>query len=233
MKKLWITWPASQATPTTTTETDDIKSILSSEYSDQGSWARHYSTVRMTLGTFFLTGSIGVIYKKWDDPFDRWTAALAGIILAVGVILFLRFTFMTFREMNHQIRIVNSYRAALINKDPPLVEEAAPLGHWDGKYLALGAVAFYFLVLFLWWQHPKPVPLPTPPVKAEFAQVPSHFAVTYSAVHQTNHGREAHTFLIDQSTGDVWQMICAPDGTVAFNPIQRRSAALPAARAIR
>jgi len=125
MGPLWINWPSIQPTATGTTADDDIRSILSSEYSDQGAWARHYSVVRMTLGTFFLTGSIGVIYKKWDDSFDFWTAALAGIILAVGIVLFLRFTQLTFREMNHQIRIVNSYWAAHVTPHPPLVPTRA------------------------------------------------------------------------------------------------------------
>jgi hypothetical protein len=227
MEPLWINWPDIQPIPAATTEADDIKSILGSEYSDQGAWARHYSVVRMTLGTFFLTGSIGVIYKKWDDPFDIWTAALAGIILAVGILLFLRFTQLTFREMNHQIRIVNSYRSALVKPKPPLVAERARFGNWDGKYLAFSAGVFYLLILFLWWRHPKPMPPqpPPPPVQGEALPGPSRFAVAYSAVHQTNHGREAHTFLINESTGELWQMVCAPDGTVAFTQIQRRGAA--------
>jgi hypothetical protein len=55
------------------------------------------------------------------------------------------------------------------------------------------------------------------------AQIPqARFTVTYSAVHQTAHGREAHTFLLDQSTGDLWQMICASNGLVSFQHIYRR-----------
>jgi hypothetical protein len=48
------------------------------------------------------------------------------------------------------------------------------------------------------------------------------YVVTYSAVHQTNHGREAHTFLLDQTTGVLWQMICEPDGRmVGFRRVRR------------
>lgn len=46
--------------------------------------------------------------------------------------------------------------------------------------------------------------------------VPEHprFAVVQSAVHRTQHGMQAHTFLLDQQTGEVWQMICDQKGQV-------------------
>jgi len=212
--RLWNDWPGPTATATsTTTKEDDLKQVLVSEYSDQGSWARHYSTVRMTLGTFFLTGSIGVIYKKWDDQYDPSTVILGGTILAIGIALFLRFTWLTFRRMNDQRGIVNSYRAAL--KEP--LGRLFPLGIWDGLVLAFGAAVFYAFVVHLWYTHtPKP-----PPEKVGSSPPPSHYAVAYSAVHQTHHGREAHTFLIEESKGDLWMMECAPNGAVSFNRIQR------------
>ena len=54
--------------------------------------------------------------------------------------------------------------------------------------------------------------------------VPEHprFAVVQSAVHRTQHGMQAHTFLLDQQTGEVWQMICDQKGdVVAFKRVKR------------
>jgi len=47
------------------------------------------------------------------------------------------------------------------------------------------------------------------------------FTVTHSAVHQTAHGSQAHTFLLDENTGEMWQMVCAPGGSVTFKPVTR------------
>jgi hypothetical protein len=143
---LWIAWPVS-------TEGVDTRSVLAAEYSDHGAWARHYSTVRMTIGTFFLTAATGIIYLRWDDP-EPGTAILAGIVFATGALVFLRFTWLTFKEMNRQRKIVASYRTALGKQ----AEAPAPLprlGKWDGIYLGV-----IFLILFaafdLWWLYLKP-----------------------------------------------------------------------------
>ena len=48
------------------------------------------------------------------------------------------------------------------------------------------------------------------------------FTVVQSAVHKTAHGMQAHTFLLDQQTGAVWQMICDQKGAiVAFQRVRR------------
>ena len=48
------------------------------------------------------------------------------------------------------------------------------------------------------------------------------FTVVQSAVHRTQHGMQAHTFLLDQRTGAIWQMICDQKGTiVAFQRVKR------------
>ncbi len=51
---------------------------------------------------------------------------------------------------------------------------------------------------------------------------PQRFAVVQSAVHRTQHGMQAHTFLLDQQTGELWQMICDQKGdVVAFKRVKR------------
>jgi hypothetical protein len=48
--------------------------------------------------------------------------------------------------------------------------------------------------------------------------------ISQSAVHRTNHGIEAHTFLLDQVTGTTWQTVCQKSDRVAFREIQRMDA---------
>lgn len=48
----------------------------------------------------------------------------------------------------------------------------------------------------------------------------TRFAVVQSAIHQTAHGKEAHTFLLDQKKGFLWIMTCAKRGTVEFHRVQ-------------
>jgi hypothetical protein len=55
-------------------------------------------------------------------------------------------------------------------------------------------------------------------------QETNRYAITQSAVHRTDHGMEAHTFLLDQVTGTIWQMVCQKGDQVAFRKIQRMDA---------
>jgi hypothetical protein len=51
---------------------------------------------------------------------------------------------------------------------------------------------------------------------------PLHFTVVQSAVHRTDHGMQAHTFLLNQQTGEMWQMVCDQKGTVVgFRRVRR------------
>lgn len=47
----------------------------------------------------------------------------------------------------------------------------------------------------------------------------NRYLVTYSALHQGRHGKEVHTFLLDQQTGQLWLMRCTTSGTVEFQPV--------------
>ncbi len=52
--------------------------------------------------------------------------------------------------------------------------------------------------------------------------VPLHFVMTQSAIHRTKNGMQAHTFLLNQQTGEVWQMVCDTKGQViAFRRVPR------------
>jgi hypothetical protein len=138
---LWTGWPVDAAGA-------DTRNVLADEYKEHGAWARHYSSVRMTLGTFFLSAATGVIYLRWDKPELR-TAVLAAVILFIGVILFLGFSWLTFRAMNRQRRIVAAYRTAL-GKADKAPKSLAVLWRWDVGYLCILFVVS-FLAFDLWW----------------------------------------------------------------------------------
>src|ERR1700693_2085494 len=80
----------------------ETQGVLGREYEDAGHWGRHYSAVRMTLGTFFLGGAVGLISLRWDKP-DTTTAGWAAAIAILGVVLFVWFSTLTFVEMNKQL----------------------------------------------------------------------------------------------------------------------------------
>jgi hypothetical protein len=108
-----LDWPVPQPDPSKANTKDaDVRTVLLQEYGDHGHWARHYSTVRMTLGTFFITAATGMITFRWDTP-QEVIAVTAGAIFGIGVILFMIFSFFTFKEMNSQFDIADLYRTKL------------------------------------------------------------------------------------------------------------------------
>ena len=139
---LWIAWPKGS-------DGEETRSVLVEEYRDHGAWARHYSTVRMTIGTFFLSAATGIIYLRWDKPEYR-TAVLAAIILGIGVVLFLRFSWLTFKEMNSQRRIVSAYRTSLGKKEEETPKALAQFWKWDAAYICI-AVVLFFAAFDLFW----------------------------------------------------------------------------------
>lgn len=125
----------------------DIRAVLLQEYADHGSWARHYSTVRMTVGTFFVTAAIGLVTLRWDNP--EWAiAGAAFVVFLIGFVLFGMFTSLTFERMNSQFEIVNSYRDKLKAGHSAI----APVGMWSKTGLPIAVALIVAFVLFDgWW----------------------------------------------------------------------------------
>jgi hypothetical protein len=64
-----LAWPAPEPAPEkATTKEAETRTVLLQEYGDHGNWARHYSTIRLTLGTFFITAATGMITVRLDRP---------------------------------------------------------------------------------------------------------------------------------------------------------------------
>jgi hypothetical protein len=144
-----LKWPAPQPDATKANTGDaDIRTVLVQEYGDHGQWARHYSTVRMTVGTFFITAATGFISLRWDTP-QGGIALISAVIFGMGVILFLIFSALTFDEMNKQREIVDTYSEILGLR----TAKSKKLSLWKS---ATGLVIVIALVLAfasfdLWW----------------------------------------------------------------------------------
>ncbi len=82
----------------------------------------------------------------------------------------------------------------------------------------VGMLGFCGSILAL--QKKKPDgPKPPPVAVAD----PLRFTVVQSAVHKTKSGRQAHTFLLNRQTGEIWQMVCDAQGNVvSFQRVERR-----------
>jgi len=90
----------------------DYEQNRRTRFQENGSWARHYSTVRMTTTTFLVPVSLGILSFKWNGPQHPQIRfiALSGVVWVLAVLLFLLFTRLTYGEME---------RARLKRKDMP------------------------------------------------------------------------------------------------------------------
>jgi amino acid transporter len=139
----------------TSTANNGTDNVLIEHYKEHGQWARHYSTVRMTLGTFFLTLSFGILQFRWDKP-EIEVAIVAGVMCFLGIIVFLLFSLATFNEMNNQLRIVNAFRQSLGTAQ---AAKDVPLYHWwtpSGLPLAIVFAVFFAFVDYKWVTSEKP-----------------------------------------------------------------------------
>ena len=75
-------------------------------YEETGEWARHYSTVRLTVTTFLASMSIGILSFKWDPPAQpaQTFVDLAGLVWIAALFLFVLFTSYTYCEMENARR---------------------------------------------------------------------------------------------------------------------------------
>jgi hypothetical protein len=68
---------------------NEAKQNARTRFSDMTTWATHFSMVRMTLSTFFITAAWGLVTLKWNEYSDGlWYASVAAWALA-GAFLFL------------------------------------------------------------------------------------------------------------------------------------------------
>lgn len=90
---------------------------------ENGNWARHYSTVRMTTTTFLVSLSIGILSFKWNPPTkpELIFLNLVGGVWIAALCLFLAFTRYTYGEMERaRLRRRALPEGAKLEPDKPL-----------------------------------------------------------------------------------------------------------------
>ena len=113
----------------------------------------------------------------------------------------------------------------LKEKSKPVKDTAKPVDKTNWFYHAfitffcfaagLGVLAFCGSMVWPLESAPKPG---TPDART----VPERYVIAQSAVHRTKGGMQAHTFLLNRETGDVWQMVCDRKGdVVSFRKVPR------------
>lgn len=140
---------------TRVTELENIKDALQSaandnrklHYQEAGQWARHYSTVRMTIGTFSVTACATIIGLKWNELASNeyvWNGPIC--LWLLSALIFMAFTYQTFDRLNSQMK----YRELLPTKPGDVHNKRA----W--MILDAGAIAIAGLtILFAWLAHTR------------------------------------------------------------------------------
>jgi hypothetical protein len=142
------------------------KETLLAQYKDLGDWARRYSTVRMTVATFFVTVAFAILQFHWDKP-DGLVAISAFLVISIGFTAFLLFSDATFKRMNDQLIIVEMFRNAVApsttetltgaERPHPATEPESMFPTksfiWEksGLPLALGFLTLFGLVDVVWY----------------------------------------------------------------------------------
>lgn len=107
-----------------------FKDNRKAHFQEAGNWARHYSTVRMTVLTFTLTTCAALLAWKWQaDLRPIWQ--ISGLWL-LGVLTFWTFTYHTYDRLGSQMK----YRPLL----PAKLNEKPATVHLDWACLVVPAV---------------------------------------------------------------------------------------------
>lgn len=120
----------------------DATALHIAHYNDLGETARHYSLVRMTLGTFWLGLPLLVIQTNASSR--RWSSFLivAGMC-AFGLVVYWIFTERAFAKRGQQVDMLReALKAAAVEAT---LEEPRPWG-WEGYWLGIIGYGLVFLV---------------------------------------------------------------------------------------
>jgi hypothetical protein len=121
------------------------------------SWAIHFSTVRMTIGTFFITVCIALMGLKWAES-SRALVFAAGAIWVCGMLLFGVFTRLTYNQVAGELARRNQIRFRH--------EEIKTAKSWrtDAPLIVLVVISIVVFIFGIsWWKKSKPLPEPVVP----------------------------------------------------------------------
>jgi hypothetical protein len=135
-------------------------------FQDAGEWARHYSTVRMTVATFVITSCVAILALKWDaspetgapppngpalgelnqadHTIDAHVVNSVAILWLLGIGIFHAFTYYTFDRLNSQLK----HRAKLLTDDET-ADRIPTHPAMDHASWAIAVLSFFF-AYFIW-----------------------------------------------------------------------------------
>jgi hypothetical protein len=159
-----------------------------------------HACVVAALFTFAVSIFSGIIYLPWLNLIARADERISEIEALIPNV------------QGDGIRVLNDERRERQSQRKAAVEQLPRLKriHNVAFAVALLTLCSGVVGVFFFKAEPK-----------NQAQETNRYVITQSAVHRTNHGIEAHTFLLDQVTGTVWQMVCQKGDQVVFREVQR------------
>jgi hypothetical protein len=169
----------------------------------------------------------------------RWSLAVVLLLLGVSIISGVLYPFWLSWMRRQREKLDEVERELSITSDPSrreeLTERTAKLKNniekegpartnlWYNVFVYSFCVAAFLGVIGFcasMVMSPKKPDAPKPPVAVVD---PLRFTIVQSAVHKTKFGMQAHTFLLNRQTGEMWQMVCDAQGKeVAFQRVARR-----------
>jgi hypothetical protein len=142
-------------------EGENCNDLHIAHYNDHGNWARHYSVVRMTVGTFFVTSSFTILGLQWNHP-DRGLALLIYLYFLTGACIFLFFTRLTFKKFEDQRKLAEQAREAIGTHDRIPRKGFLRIGRWLEEHGSGWPLALILVLLFsaldYFWIHREMVP---------------------------------------------------------------------------
>ncbi len=127
-------------------------------FNDAGTWAVHFSMVRMTMTTFFVAAAWGVVSLKWNEYNPILCLAALGVWVLAGMFLLL-FTFETFRKSKIQKIWQNKLPTVKSPSSGKGLRRGAFMMIWVPVLLYGVATWGYFVLLQSWARHNQARPI--------------------------------------------------------------------------
>lgn len=138
---------------------DSLRQNARSRFSDAGAWAMHFSVVRMTVSTFFITMAWGAISLKWDD--FSWSLAAAVCVVWILAAAFLGiFTVQEVKKTRRQKEFQSELQTLGDRRTDATLPVNTTLGIWvPGFVFLLLTVGFFAGLLPAWYQNSQKTPV--------------------------------------------------------------------------
>lgn len=135
-------------------EQEQVDQNVLARFQDNGAWAVHYSTVRMTVSTFTIATCLGIMAFKWSapEPVLFWSAVG---FWSAGITIFYSFSYLTMKMMRKQA--VKRLEMKSQNRTAKPVPSVSKMWLWDFASWVIGILTVaYLFVSFCFWKNSPP-----------------------------------------------------------------------------